>query len=312
MTQNIRVGFIGLGMMGNPMSKRILAAGYSLTVHDIRPEPVEDLVQAGATKADSPEEIASVSDVVLTSLPTLKASEDVYLGNHGLLKGGRAGTILVETSTVSPHVVKRFADEAREQGVMVVDASLYARSSFHPGLLELKANEVAARGLVTVQVGGDPNDVEMVRPILSTFGNPILHLGPIGSGMMAKVIQNAVTHANFCIACEALAVAAKADMDLRKLLDTMGKVGSKSWIVEHAIPAYLEQGEGRMMRTEVAVKDSQSMLDLGRELGVPLLMQSIKHSYYEWARHSGLEDRPWDEMLQLWEGVIGKPIKFEG
>ena len=97
-------------------------------------------------------------------------------------------------------------------------------------------------------------------------------------------------------------------MDIEKLLQIMGKVGSKSWIVEHAIPAYLENGAGRMMRTEVALKDSQSMLDLGRELGVPLLMQSLKHSYYEWANHSGLKDRPWDEMLTLWEGVIGKSL----
>jgi 3-hydroxyisobutyrate dehydrogenase-like beta-hydroxyacid dehydrogenase len=311
MTNKTRVGFIGLGMMGSPMSKRILAAGYPLTVHDIRPEPVADLVQAGAKQADSPKAIAEVSDVVLTSLPTLQASEDVYLGDRGLLQGARAGMILVETSTVSPRVVKRFAEEAETRGVAVVDAALYARSSFHPGLLELKADEVAAKGLVTVQVGGAPNEVEKVRAILSTFGNPILHLGPIGSGMMAKVIQNAVTHANFCVACEALAVAAKADMDIKKLLQIMGKVGSKSWIVENAIPAYLENGTGRMMRTEVAVKDSQSMLELGRELGVPLLMQSLKHSYYEWAHHSGLKDRPWDEMLTLWEGVIGKAIRFE-
>ena len=91
-----------------------------------------------------------------------------------------------------------------------------------------------------MQVGGEPEQVEKVWAILSTFGNPILHLGPIGAGMTAKVIQNAVTHANFCVACEALAVAAKADMDIEKLLQIMGKVGSKSWIVEHAIPAYLE------------------------------------------------------------------------
>ena len=311
MTEITRVGFIGLGMMGSPMSKRILAAGYPLTVHDIRPEAMADLVRGGAQQADSPGEIAEAADVVVTSLPTLDASEDVYLGSHGLLRGARAGTILVETSTVSPNVVKRFSEEAERQGVAVVDAALQARSTFHPGLQELAANEVAAKGLITVQVGGAPDAVENVRAVLSTFGNPILYLGSIGSGMMAKVMQNAVIHANFCVACEVLAVAAKAGMDLRKLVDTMGKVGSRSWIIENVIPAYLETGGGKAMRTEVAAKDSQSMLDLGRELGVPLLMQGIKHSYYEWARHSGLKDQPWDEMLQLWEGVIGTSITFE-
>jgi 3-hydroxyisobutyrate dehydrogenase-like beta-hydroxyacid dehydrogenase len=311
MTKKIRVGFIGLGMMGKPMSTRVLAAGYPLTVLDVRPEPMEVLVKAGAKKAGSPKEVAAVSDVVVTSLPTLKVCEEVYLGSDGLLKGARAGTILVETSTVTPSLVKRFYEEAKKQGVAVVDAAMQARSTFHEGLMVLKADEIAARGLITIQMGGDPEDVEKVRPILSAFGNPILHLGPIGSGTMAKVIQNAVIHANFCVACEVLAVAAKAGMDIRKLVGIMGKVGSRSFIIDNVIPLYLEKGIGRVMRTEVAVKDSQAMLELGRELGVPLLMQSLKHSYYEWASHSGLKDRPWDEMFKLWEGVIGKPIKFD-
>ena len=245
------------------------------------------LVKASADKADSPKEVAAVSDVVLTCLPTLKASEEVYLGTDGLLKGVRAGTILVETSTVPPSLMKRISAKAEKKRAAVVDASLQSRSTFHKGLMKLTADEVAAKGLITVQVGGDPKDLEKVRPIIATFGNPILHLGPIGSGMMAKVIQNAVIHANFCVACEVIAVAAKAGIDIKKLVEIMGKVGSRSFIVENVIPLYLEKGIGRTMRTEVALKDSQAMLDLGRELGVPLLMQSIKHSYYEWAKNSG-------------------------
>ncbi len=165
MSEIVRVGFIGLGMMGKPMSRRLMAAGYPLTVYDIRPESMEQLVTEGANKAATPKEVAEVSEVVLTSLPTLKACEEVYLGVNGLLKGARAGEILVETSTVPPGVVKRFSDEARKQGVVVIDAALHGRSLFSPGLSELSADQVAAKGLLTVLVGGNPDEVERVRPI---------------------------------------------------------------------------------------------------------------------------------------------------
>ena len=310
MAKKPKIGFIGLGMLGNPMAKRVFDGGYELVVNDIRPEAIEDLVKYGANSAYSAKEVVKQTDIVITSLPTLKASEDVFLGKDGLIAGGQKGQIFIETSTVAPGLVKKFYKKAQKKGIAVVDAAIQSRSTFHPGLLKLKANEAAAKGLMTVQVGGDKNIVGKVKPVLSTFGNPVLHLGPIGSGTTTKVIQNAIAHANFCIACEALSVAVKAGVDLKTFVDLAGRVCSRSWITEEIIPQYLEKGVGRMMRTEVVVKDGQSMLELGRELGVPLLMQSIKHSYYEWANHSGLKDRSWDEMLQLWEGVIGKKIRY--
>lgn len=310
MSEKMKVGFIGLGMMGKPMAKRVLGAGFPLTVHDVRPEPVEELVKEGAKKASSPKEVAQVTDVVLTSLPTLEACEQVYRGANGLLKGGRAGQTFVETSTTPPSVVRSLSEEARKQGIVLFDAAMYSRSMFHPGLFELTADQIAAKGLITLLVGGDPAEIERVRPVLSTFGNPILHLGPVGSGELAKVLANALVHAFFTVTCEVFAVGAKAGMDMRKLHEIMSKTGPKSWVIDNVITQYLEKGTGKMMRTEVAVKDSESMLQLGRELGVPLLMQSLKHSYYEWAKNSGLKDRPWDEMLKLWEEVIGRPIRF--
>ncbi len=311
MGEKVRVGFIGIGMMGKPMSKRVLAAGYPLTVYDIRPEPVEQLVSEGANKAETPKEVAEVSDVVLTSLPTLEACEEVYLGTNGLLKGARTGEILVETSTVPPSVVKRFSDEAGKQGVVVIEAALLARTLFNPGVSKLRADEVAAQGLITLVVGGSTEEVERVRPVLATFGNPILHLGPVGSGMMIKVLNNAIAHANFAVACEVFALAAKAGVDIRKMHELFTKTGARSFIIDDVIPHYLETGTGKQMRTEAAIKDSESMLQLGRELGVPLLMQNINHAYYQWAQSCGLKDRPGDEILELWEGLIGRPIRFD-
>ena len=132
-------------MLGKPMSKRLLAAGYPLTVHDIRPDPVEELVRQGAKRADRPKEIAQVSDVVITSLPSLKACEEVYLGKDGLLKGASKGEILVETSTVTPSLVRRFSEEAKKQQVAVVDAPLITFNYYHPGLPSLRPTRLRRR-----------------------------------------------------------------------------------------------------------------------------------------------------------------------
>ncbi|MBI2858540.1 MAG: NAD(P)-dependent oxidoreductase [Chloroflexi bacterium] len=309
MSDKLRVGLIGVGMMGKPMARRVMAAGFPLTIHDIRPEAVQALVAQGARQAGSPREIAAACDVVLTSLPSLAACEEVYLGNSGLLKGARPGEILVETSTVPPSLVKRFADEARKQGVAVMDASLKSGAFARPDLAGLKSDEIIGRGVINVLVGGEPEQVEKVKPVLSSFGLP-MHLGPIGSGALVKVLANAISHAEFVSTCEVFAVAAKAGVNLQNLLETFAKTGPMNSTISDTLPRLLRTGKGKKMRTEAGVKDCESMLQVGRELGVPLLIHSMTHYYYEWAQTQGLKDRPWDEMLKLWEGVIGKPMRL--
>lgn len=313
MSEKIRVGFIGLGMIGKPMAKRILAAGFPLTVHDIRAEPVEELVRAGAKKATSAKAIAEVSDVVLTSLPSTDACREIYLGADGLLQGAHKGQILVETSTVPPGMVRAFAAEADKHGVVAIDAALIANTTFHPGLSKLKADEIAARGLITVMVGGDPEHVEKVRPVLATFGNPIFDVGPVGSGEMIKVLNNATAHAYLAVACEVVAVAAKAGVNLKKLEEIFRNSPARSASMNETIPYYLEHGKGRMMNIGAAMKDCEAILDVARELQVPVLMQSVKHAYYAMAlQKSVANDAPGDgEVIKLFESLIGKPLRFD-
>lgn len=311
-SDKLRVGFIGLGMMGNPMSRRVLGAGFPLTVHDIRPASVEELVKAGAKNAASPREIAEVSDVVLTSLPTQKACDEVYFGPNGILKGARKGQILVETSTVSPNAVRHVAEEARKQGVGVVDAPILSRTAFHADIAKLKAPEVVLRGQVTLMVGGEAADVEKVRPVIGAYGDPIFHMGPIGSGTMIKVLNAATTHAYFAVACEVFAVAAKAGIDLKKLEEIFRNTSAKSGAMNNNMPQYLKTGTGRMMSVAAALKDSEAMLEMARELNVPVLMQSVNHTYYQMSLMNGTsKELPWDsEMMKLFESYIGKPIRF--
>ncbi|MBI2831737.1 MAG: NAD(P)-dependent oxidoreductase [Chloroflexi bacterium] len=303
-----RVGFIGIGMMGKPMSKRALHAGYPLTVYDIRPGPVEELVAEGAARATNPEEVARGCDVVLTSLPSTSACEEVYFGSSGLLKGAKAGQTLVETSTVPPSLIRKYAGAASQKGVVVIDAALLAQGQ--PGRKGTAA-EIAARGQIMVVVGGKPEEVEKVRPVLETFGNPVLHMGPLGSGEIIKILNNSVAQTTFCIICEVLAMGAKAGVNMNRLYEVLTHATARSWAMEDYVTPYLQDGKGSSMRTEAALKDSASAMELAKELGVPALMLSLRHTYYEWAQNSGLKDRPAVEMLELWEGIIGKPIRFE-
>ena len=310
MNGKMRVGFVGVGMMGKPMASRILKAGYPLTVYDIRPEAVKEFVGLGAKSAKSAKEIAEVSDICFTSLPSIAAWEDVYFGSNGLLKGARKGEILVDTSTVAPSLTRKIYDEAKKQGVEVMDAALQSGTLYHEGLFKLKANEVVERGQVTVMVGGDPETVEKARPVIASFGDPIIYFGPVGSGELIKVVGNAMTHAAFAMLCEFVAVAMKSGIDVKRLLDYLAKISSMNRLIEYTIPSYMESGKGRMMRLEPCLKDCESMLQVAKDCSMPMLFQSITNDYYLWAESLGSKDLPWDEeLMKVWEGLIGKPVR---
>lgn len=312
MTDSPRVGFVGLGMMGNPMARRIIDAGFTVVAYDIEPSRLQAVVAAGATSADSARDVAARSDIVLTSLPSLEACEATYLGPEGLLRGAAPGSMLVETSTVTPGVVRRFAAAASDHDVSVLDASLIARTTFHPGMSSLTASDIAARGLVTVFVGGDEAQVTAVRPVLSTFGNPIFHVGPLGSGAMVKVLSNAAAHAYFLVALEVNAVAAKAGVDLQKLEEIFRHTPARSVAMNETIPHFLEHGEGMMMSLQAGIKDAESMLELAEELQVPVRMQGENLAYYRLAAEHVGPDAKWDTaLMQLFEGYIDASLRFD-
>ena len=166
-------------------------------------------------------------------------------------------------------------------------------------------------GQLTVMMGGDPDIVEKVRPVIASFADPILYFGPVGSGELIKVIGNAMTHAAFAMLCEFVAVGMKSGIDVKRLLDYLAKISSMNRLIENTVPSYMETGKGRMMRLEPCLKDCESMLQVARECSVPMLFQSITNDYYLWAEGLGSKDRPWDEeLMKVWEGLVGKPIRL--
>ncbi|MBI3967399.1 MAG: NAD(P)-dependent oxidoreductase [Chloroflexi bacterium] len=293
MSDRLRVGFVGLGNMGSRMARRVLDAGFPLVVYDVKSELMEPLVGAGAEGGTSPRDIAARCEVLLTSLPSLKASERVFLGSEGAIHSGSADQIWIEASTVTPGFVSRLAEAATPKRIRVMDASV---SGGIGG---------AAAGTLTLMVGGDAADLERVRPVLEPIGTKIYHCGPLGMGATFKLINNGLAHANVVAAFEAFALATKVGADPRLLLEVIQKSSGGSWAVGEYLPKVLKRAFTPGMKTNLAYKDSELLLEVAREAGAPLYVLSAVHAAYEWGKAVGYGEDDYSRMIEIYEQVLG-------
>lgn len=253
----MKIGFIGLGNMGQPMAANILRAGHELTIHDTRRHTGRDLESAGANWAENAKTVAVRSDVVLSSLPDGEAVEDVVLGDEGVFAGLARGSTYVDTSTVAPAVMRRISALGPERGVRVLDAPVSG------GIFG------ARDGTLTLFVGGEAADLQRVQPVLACIGDRVVHVGPAGSGNVVKLINNLMMFVNFAGVCEGVAMGARAGVDLHLLMDAVKASMGQSRIFERTLSLFLN--DGRMGSTaDLAVKDMRLGVALGEELGVPL------------------------------------------
>ena len=275
----MRVGFIGLGAMGNPMAANLQNAGYELTIHDIRRDQGRNLEDAGAFWAASPAATAEQSDVVLLSLPGPVQVESVVLGENGVFSGLAAGGGCIDTSTNSPAVMRRIAKEGASRGIQVMDAPISG------GIWG------AREASLTVFAGGEKTTFERYRPLFRCIGKTVVHMGPLGSGSVAKLVNNLIMYINFIGACEGMALGVKAGLDPRTLLDVIKPSMGHSTFLERTMKLSLD-GKPLQFVTDGAVKDLRLCVELGRELGVPLdagpLVESLVTRYRD-AGH-GQED----------------------
>lgn len=253
----MRVGFIGLGAMGNPMAANLQKAGYELTIHDILREQGRNLEDAGAVWATNPAETAGRSDVVLLSLPGPVQVESVVLGKNGVFAGLAAGGACIDTSTNSPAVMRRIAEAGASRGIQVLDAPISG------GIWG------ARDASLTVFAGGEEAVFEKYRPLFRCIGKTVVHMGPLGSGNVAKLVNNLIMYINFIGACEGMALGVKAGLDPRILLDVIKPSMGHSTFMERTMKLSLD-GKPLHFVTDGAVKDMRLCVELGRELSVPL------------------------------------------
>ena len=295
----MRIGFIGIGNMGRPMSINLLKAGYELTVHDIREEAIEAPVGLGAEAADNPKAVARASDVVLTSLPTPEILEEVVLGEGGALEGAREGCILVDTSTVSPSTIKKIWSEAKEKGVRVLEAPVSG------GVMGAEA------GKLTVMVGGDVAVFERCREILQVIGENIYHVGGVGSGNTVKLVNNLLSLVNVVAMSEGMVLGVKAGVSPETLHDVVNVSSGRSYASEVKLPRFISQGHFEPgFALDLAYKDLGLALDLGREMGVPLHVTSVVRQVYELARERGIGRLDHTAVITLLEEAAQVEIRF--
>jgi 2-hydroxy-3-oxopropionate reductase len=257
-----KIGFIGLGIMGKPMAINLIKAGYGLTVYDIRPEPVKEVVAAGAKEGKSSKDVASQSEVVITMLPNSPDVKKAVLGENGVLAGAKAGMILIDMSSIAPMVSKEVAAEARKIGVEVLDAPVSGG--------EPKAKD----GTLSIMVGGKKDVFEQVEDILKVMGASAVLVGDIGSGNTTKLANQIIVALNIAAMSEAMVLATKAGVDPEQVYQAIRGGLAGSTVLNAKVPLVLDGNFKPGFRIELHIKDLANALDTAHEIGVPVPLAS--------------------------------------
>src|SRR6266403_1749751 len=252
------VGMIGLGIMGRPMAKNILKAGYPLVVHSRSQGPVDELVGAGAKRASSAKEVAGQVDILITMLPNSPEVELVALGSDGIIEGAKKGLLFLDMSTISPLVSQKVGKALGAKGVRMLDAPV---SGGEKGAID---------AALSVMVGGEKADFDAALPIFQALGKTITHLGPLGAGGFTKLANQIIVAVNLTALGEALTLARKAGLNRELTLKALGGGLAGSRCLEQKTPNYLSNTYNPGFRVDLHFKDLGLIMESGRALGVPL------------------------------------------
>lgn len=256
------IGFIGLGIMGKPMARNLMKAGYSLVVHNRSRAAAEELAKEGAQTAATPRQAAERVEVLITMLPDSPDVEAVFLGENGVLAGARAGMLLIDMSSISPIVARKLAQEAEMRGADMLDAPV-------------SGGEAGAIGAtLSIMIGGKPPAVERAMPIFQALGKNIVHVGDAGAGQVTKAANQMVVGTTIAIVSEALVLAAKAGVDPAKVRQALLGGFAQSKILEAHGQKMLDRNFKPGFRIRLHEKDMKIALAAGSEYGVPLMVTS--------------------------------------
>ena len=252
----MRVSVIGLGTMGAPMARHLLEAGHEVTVHTRTREREQPLAELGAVRAASPAEAAVGAEVLLTCVSDSPDLLEVLFGDGGAAEGLAAGAVVCDCSTISPSATVEAAGRLAERGVGLVDAPVSGGS------------EGAERGTLTIFVGGEPEHVAVARPVLETFGSRITHLGPAGSGQLAKAVNQVMIAGTYATVGEGIALAEAAGLPLDALVEALGQGAAASWVLENRAANMIGNSYPLGFKVQLHRKDLGIALDEAARLGV--------------------------------------------
>jgi len=290
------VGFIGLGIMGRPMAKNLMEAGYDLVVHNRSPEKAEELAGEGATAAGSPREVAEGCGIVVTMLPDSPQVEEVLAGEGGVLEGARGGALIVDMSTISPVVTERLAASAREKGASLLDAPVSG------------GDAGAIGGTLSIMVGGDEGDFERARPLFEAMGETVTHVGPTGAGQVTKAANQIVVALTIEAVSEALVLGSAGGVAPEKILDVLGGGLAGNKVMEAKREKFLSHAFGPGFRSELHHKDLGIALAAGREYGVALPVTAVVDQMLLTMKRKGWGGEDHSALLKMVEDLSGHEI----
>jgi len=295
-----QIGFIGLGVMGKPMAKNLMKAGYSLCVYDIVQEPVKELVAAGAKAARSAREVGEKAEIVITIVPSSKEVKEVYLNEDGVLAGIKTGSIIIDMSTIDPIVSQEVAAAAQKKNVEMLDGPV---SGGQGGAIE---------GTLTIMVGGKEEIFRQCQDLFAAMGKNIYYCGPVGSGEISKIVNNMVLAICMQATCEGMILGTKAGVQPKTLFEIISKSSGQNWALNTYMPKKAFKGDfepGFMV--DLMYKDLGLAQNLASAYKVPILFGAEVRQIFEMARVAGKGRKDFSAILTTLEEIVGIKARFE-
>lgn len=297
---DMKLGFIGLGIMGKPMARNLINKGYEVTVFDINEAAVQQLKQDGAGEAHSPKEVAQGSEVIFTMLPKTEHVKSVIYGKNGIMEGAQEGSIIVDMSSITPVASKEIAAALDEKGLHMLDAPV---SGGEPKAID---------GTLAFMVGGKEEIFEKVKPVLECMGTAITLVGDHGCGTTAKLANQIMVNVNIAAMSEALVLAAKAGIDIKKMYEAIRGGLAGSAVLDAKVPLILERNFVAGGRIDINLKDLTNVMDTAHSIGVPIPLTSQVLEMFHALKVEGKEADDHGGLVQYYEKLANFEVKGAG
>jgi 3-hydroxyisobutyrate dehydrogenase len=288
-----RVGMIGIGAMGTPMSVNLIQAGFPLTVYDRNPGQLKPVLDLGAKAVNSCAEVAREVDVVITVIGTVQDELEAVLGEEGVLSSAQPGQTLIDCSTVGVVATREMAAAADRQGVAFIDATISGSTG------------PAKEGTLGFMVGAREQDLERVRPVLLAMGQKIHHMGPPGAGSAMKVMINLMIGMTVLTVAETLTLGRKAGLDPEQMLEVLGETSVRSPHLTHKGRMMIDRNFEPAFMLKYMQKDFDLIMEAAHALKMPVFTSAMAHQIYTAANVAGYGDMDYSGVVQFLEQVAG-------
>jgi 2-hydroxy-3-oxopropionate reductase len=292
-----KIGFIGLGIMGKPMVRNLIKAGFQPVVYDINKAAVSDVIQTGALEGFSSKDVASRSDIIITMLPNSPDVKKVILGEESVIEGAKHGSIVVDMSSIAPLTTREVYLKLKEKGIAMLDAPV---SGGEPKAID---------GTLAIMVGGEESVYESVKDILLKMGSSVVFVGEIGSGNVTKLANQIIVALNIAAMSEAMVLATKAGVNPEKVFNAIRGGLAGSTVLNAKMPMILNGNFNPGFKIELHIKDLQNALDTAHEVGTPLLLTSQVLEILQTLKADGKQKEDHCSIIQFYEKLSNVSVR---